>query len=70
MDVFLFFVRADDSDGNNLDLLVESVNPIQAALLWNSHFGLSGTVEPQWVGLVKTTGKTGVIDWDTINHTE
>lgn len=65
--VSLFFVRADDPNGENLDLLVEALNRDDAEALWQDHFELETGCKPLWIGVVPVTGQAGIIDWKRIN---
>lgn len=64
--ISLFYVRGDDTDSGNLDLLVEAKNTVRAVQLWHTHFNLSEDQVPQWVGQVPLTGKEGAVDWNNI----
>lgn len=65
----LFFVRADDVDGNNQDLLV--VAPLQADAFefWRKHYELAEQEMPEWVRPVPgvtPNREPGPISWDEI----
>jgi hypothetical protein len=63
----LFFVRADNGDGENLDLLVVAEDKMQAETLWRTHYDVDAS--PEWVGTVPgvaPTSETGAIDWASI----
>lgn len=69
----LFFIRADDADGSNQDLLVEAPNKILARALWHTYFNHEDDYEteadwpqPLYMGEVPLTGKMGAIRWDVI----
>lgn len=59
----LYFVRADDDNGENIDLLVEALNIVQAAVLWQEHFELDETAAPKWVVQLQLKGVPGAVDW-------
>lgn len=67
----LFFVRADNADGENLDLLVVAENKASAEASWRTHYGLDFESVPEWVGdvpgVVPVEGcDEGAIDWDAV----
>ncbi len=67
----LFFVRADNSDGENLDLLVVAPDKAEAEAHWRSHYGLDFESRPDWVGdvpgvLPMASCEAGAIEWDAI----
>lgn len=68
----LFFVRADNCDGENQDLLVIASDVVQAEAFWRSYFedSLSDSDNPEWVrGVpgVTPTAEAGPISWNAIN---
>ena len=66
----LFFVRADNCDGENQDLLVIASDVVQAEKFWATHYELDDDEKPQWVrGVpgVSPTADAGAIPWDAIN---
>lgn len=66
----LFFLRADDSEGNNFDVLVQAHDSGEAIEHWRTYFddAVEG-LDPIWVAPVPMSGQPGTIAWDTI-HTE
>ena len=65
----LFFVRADNCDGENLDLLVIASDAVQAEKFWYEYHDQEGE-KPEWVrGVpgVTPTAEAGPIAWDAIN---
>lgn len=68
---FLFFVRADNEDGESLDLLVIAKTEAQAVHLWYEYFcGYDDGVKPMWVAIipgVTADAPVGPIPWSTIN---
>lgn len=66
----LFFVRADNCDGENQDLLVIASDATQAEEFWYKHFELEDNEKPQWVNVVPgvtPTADAGPISWSDIN---
>ena len=67
----LFFVRADNLDGESLDLLVVAEDEAQAETSWRSYYNLDIEVRPTWVGSVPGVApvascEVGAIDWAAI----
>lgn len=67
----LFFVRADNDDGENLDLLVVAQDKPAAEAAWRTHYELSSDDRPNWVGDVPgvtpdASCEEGAIDWEAI----
>jgi hypothetical protein len=63
-EVILYYVKANDDDGTNLDLLVEAYNPDDAETMWQTHF--EREVKPTKAHPVTLTNQPGVISWETI----
>lgn len=64
----LFFVSADDEDGNDADLLTRAPDAKTAAAHWRSYFAdLSLPAEPKWIGIIPTARGEGPIPWNVIN---
>lgn len=67
----LIYVRADTTDGENLDLLVVAADEAQAVKLWVEHYELTEGSIPHWTGFVPGVAPTiapGVIPWEQIHH--
>ena len=63
----LFFVRADADQGDNLDLLVWTVNAVEAEACWRKHFTAWPLPEnPIFVKPIPLTGPVGVISFDSL----
>jgi hypothetical protein len=62
----LYYVRWNNEDGVNQDLLVRAVSVELATRSWRAHFGLASDTTPQWVGQVPLVNKPGPIDWGAI----
>ncbi|KWT98085.1 MULTISPECIES: hypothetical protein [unclassified Variovorax] len=66
----LFYIRDNNPDGENLDLLVVAPDKAQAVAFWTQHFELPEGSAPEWVGAVPgvapTTAEPGAIDWEAI----
>jgi hypothetical protein len=67
----LYFVRSDNLDGENQDLLVIALNRKQAIELWAVYFHLvdEGDCTPLWVGEVpgvEPTAGVGPLAWGSI----
>lgn len=71
----LFFIRADNCDGENQDLLVIASDAVQAEKFWYDYYELEDEVEekPLWVrgvpGVVPTA-EAGPIAWNDIHPTD
>ncbi len=67
----LFYVRADNSDGENLDLMVVAQNKEQVRKIWSDHFEIEDDDDeaPAWIGVVPGVTpacEPGVIEWEAI----
>jgi hypothetical protein len=70
----LFYVRAHDGNGCDLDLLVRAESDSEARAAWLEHFETdpAGNDPPvalsliEWVGEIPDTPAAGVIPWDTV----
>jgi hypothetical protein len=65
----LFFVRADDVDGHNRDLLVVAARQSDTFGLWRKHYELDASDLPEWVRPVPgvTPNRApGPIGWEEI----
>lgn len=63
----LFYVRADDVDGNNLDLHVVAEKQADVFAFWRDAYGLLETDMPEWVRAipgVSTNRAPGPIGWN------
>lgn len=68
----LYFVRADDSDGENKDLLVVAANKVHAQKIWEAYFDVDNSSEPAptYIGVVPgvtPSREAGPISWSDIN---
>jgi hypothetical protein len=70
----LFYVRADDDNGDNRDLFVVAPTQTAASTYWRTYareqWGLDEDVMPEWVRIipgVTPTRAEGPIGWDEIN---
>ena len=67
----LYYVRAGNSEGINLDLLVRAESPREAEAYWAEHYSLGeddqGYELPMWVGAVPDAPVQGAIPWHSIN---
>jgi hypothetical protein len=62
----LYFVRAFDSDGNNLDLLMRAIAEEEALGMWMSYFQIDEQDLSHYevrVGRVPDAPKRGVLHW-------
>lgn len=63
----LFFVSADDGNGENADLLTRATDAEAAVGQWRSYFTDGDIpVKPKWIGIVPITGVAGPIPWNDI----
>lgn len=71
----LYFIHAEDGNGETLDSLIEAESPEQAEALWREDwFFLGGdedtndddVINPAYIGEVKVTGVARVIPWKEI----
>lgn len=63
----LYFVSADDEDGNNADLLTRAPDAKTAVKHWKSCFSDSNIpAEPKWIGIVPTAQSEGPVAWNDI----
>lgn len=59
----LFYIRAENEDENNLDLLVWANDPVEAKKHWQYYFyDLTEEGEPQYIGEVPTQPERGPIN--------
>lgn len=72
----LFFVRADNEDGENLDLHARADTEEEARKAWNDYYNEGEVEEPnhpmsciKWVGEIPVEGPKGAISWGIINPT-
>lgn len=59
----LFYIRWDDGDGVNRDLLVEAKTATDAIGFWRLEYELDPKQMPEYAGEIKLTGQPGVIHW-------
>lgn len=69
MTIALYFVRADDANGENLDLLVRAASQSDAKAYWRTHWADLEINDPLWAALVPDSPAVGVIPWETILKT-
>lgn len=66
----IFFVRADDENGENQDLLVVATDKAQVVGYWREYYDLDDSHSPDWVGALPNASSTdtpGPIPWAVIN---
>lgn len=65
----LFYVHAEDGNGESLDSLIEAEDVDQAAALWRYDWDIGeddDDPKPAYIGEVKQTGVARVIPWQEI----
>ena len=64
----MWFVRAEDEDGNNFDLILRAANRDRAIELWKQYFKFEEGREPQidYVGSVPEVVGEGVVNWGEV----
>ena len=63
----LFYVSADDDNGNNVDLITRAPDAETAIGHWRTYFAENSLpTEPEWVGIVPTARTEGPIPWNDI----
>lgn len=67
----LFYVRADDEEGENLDLFVWAETHFSAAGLWAEYYGMDAGYAPDAVTEIPTTppAAPGPIPWSDLLET-
>ena len=63
----LYYVRADSSDGDNMDLFVRANTPAEAERFWSNYYEFEHSERPKWVGAVPDAPARGAINWSSIN---
>ena len=68
----LWYVRAQNTDGEDLDLIVRAPNKNDAKRLWEAYYlnvSDEGDALPEvdWIGQIPETTNHGAIPWDTIH---
>ncbi len=65
----VYFVRADNDDGESLDLIVRAHSSAQAVALWRGYYELGEGARPLWAGVVPgVTGEgVGAVSWADIH---
>ena len=65
----MWYVRAEDEDGNNFDLILRASDRDRALALWKAYYSLNDETAPQvdYVGKVPETAVEGAISWSDIN---
>lgn len=63
----MWFVRAEDEEGENFDLIVRAADEARAKELWIQYFKFAGTVPTvDYIGRIPETVLEGAIDWNLI----
>ena len=63
----MWFVCAEDEEGENFDLIVRAADEARAKELWIQYFKFAGTVPTvDYIGRIPETVLEGAIDWNLI----
>lgn len=66
----LFFVRANNPDGESWDLLVRAAHKEEAEKWWRSYYEITDQgLKPLWIGIVPDHPTRGAVSWHDINPT-
>jgi hypothetical protein len=68
--LIVYYVRADNDDGENQDLHVVAANKDDAETCWRKEYDLHEDKKPEWIAAipgVTTTREAGPIVWAEIN---
>ncbi len=62
------FVRADNGDGESLDLIVCALTATQAVTLWREYYELEDDTHPAWTGVLPGVDGDviGALSWQAI----